>query len=435
MTTRAQAAAAALSFLLAATPAAPIRSTAIAQPTVTDADMTDTRDADLRSAQGAPLLRAGRLAFADLPGWADDDHAAALATFRLSCRSILDSAPELRPGVPPTPGFVAICRDLFASPPQNAPQGAQSDARAFFEQRFTPWRIRNADASDAFFTGYYEPEVAASLTQAPGFETALRARPADLVSFPPDQPPPGAPAGLAAARRLADGTLGAMPTRAEIDAGALGQNDAAHAKPIAFVRDPIEAFMIQVQGSARLRLPDGRVVRAVYDGRNGHPYTSIGRVLVTDHGLTPQDVTLEKLKAWVRASGQKPGEPGLALLHRNKSFVFFRLDQDAPPDVGPIGAQGIRLTKLRSIAVDRAIWPYGTPVWIDALTPWESEAPTRLARLTIAQDTGSAILGPARADIFHGAGEEAGRIAGATRHQGAFVALLPNGETPPRDAK
>jgi membrane-bound lytic murein transglycosylase A len=133
----------------------------------------------------------------------------------------------------------------------------------------------------------------------------------------------------------------------------------------------------------------------------------------------------------VRAAGQKPGEDGLALLHRNQSFVFFRLDATAAPEAGPIGAQGLRLTRLRSIAVDRTIWPYGTPVWIDATVPWESEAPSRLARLTVAQDTGSAILGPARADIFHGAGEQAGRIAGATRHRGAFVVLLPNGEPPP----
>lgn len=385
----------------------------------TEIDMTDVSAADLRAEAGAPAMQAERLAFADLPGWAQDDHAAALATFRLSCRAMLDAAPQLRPGAAPSPGLLAVCRAALEAPAQAA--------RAFFESRFTPWAIRNPDGSEAFFTGYYEPEVEASLTAAPGFATALRARPRDLVSFAPDQPPEGAPPGLAAARRLPDGALGPMPTRAEIDAGALG-DDAA---PIAFVRDPVEAFMIQVQGSARLKLPDGRVVRAVYDGRNGHAYTSIGRVLVVDHGLTPQDVTLEKLKAWVRAAGQNPGEAGLALLHRNRSFVFFRLDAAAPPDSGPIGAQGLRLTTLRSIAVDRAIWPYGAPVWIDAELPWESETATRLARLTIAQDTGSAILGPARADIFHGAGVEAGRIAGATRHRGRFVALLPNGDTPP----
>ena len=364
-------------------------------------------------------MRAARLAFADLAGWADDDHAAAFAAFRESCRAILAAAPELRPGMAPSPGLVAACRAARTVSP--------ADARAFFEARFAPWRIQSADGGDAFFTGYYEPEVDAALAPVPGFPTALRARPADLVTWPQNAPPAGAPPGLAAARRLPDGALAPMPTRAEIDAGALGETSA----PLAYVRDPVEAFMIQVQGSARLRLADGRTIRAVYDGRNGHPYASIGRVLATERGVAPENLTLEKLKAWVRAAGQRPGEAGLALLHRNRSFVFFRLDATASPQAGPIGAQGLRLTKLRSIAVDRTVWPYGAPVWIDANVPWESEAPSRLARLTIAQDTGSAIVGPARADIFHGAGEAAGRIAGATRHRGAFVVLLPSGETPP----
>lgn len=389
----------------------------------TDVDMTDTSAADLRSVgalhAGAPAMLATPLTFEDLHGWAGDDHAGAFATFLTSCRAMVDAAPALRPGRAPSEGLLAACRAALAEP---APE-----PRGFFERWFAPWRIRNPDGSEGFFTGYYEPEVAASPTEGPGFTAPLRARPSDLVSFAPEAPPTGAPAGYAAARRLADGSLAAMPSRAEIEMGALGDD----ARPIAFVRDPIEAFMIQVQGSARLRMADGRSVRAVYDGRNGHPYTSIGRLLVTEHGLRPEQVTLDALKAWVRAAGQRPGEAGLALLHRNASFVFFRLDDTAPERAGPIGAQGLRLTRLRSIAVDRTIWPYGTPVWIDADTPWESEAASRFARLTVAQDTGSAILGPARADIFHGAGEAAGRIAGATRHRGGFVALAPRGESPP----
>lgn len=362
------------------------------------------------------------LTFAELPGWAQDDHAAALAVFTQSCRAMAASAPALRPGVAPSAGLRRVCAE--------APDVRAADARAYFESRFTPWLVRATPGGDAFFTGYYEPEVEASLTQAPGFSAPLRARPADLVTWPPEAPPPGAPAGLAAARRLPDGALAPMPTRAAIEAGALGES----APPLAFVRDPVEAFMIQVQGSARLRLPDGRVARAVYAGRNGWPYTSIGRLLVTERGLAPEEVTLEKLKGWVRAAGQTPGEDGLALLHRNESFVFFRLDADAPADAGPIGAEGLRLTPLRSLAVDRTIWPYATPVWIDARVPWESETPTPLQRLLIAQDTGSAILGPARADIFHGSGALAGAHAGATRHRGRFVVLWPNGETPPARA-
>lgn len=385
---------------------------------LTDDDMAERTADAAPTLLAAPAFEATPLAYADLAQWAQDDHAAAFSVFTASCRAILDAAPQLRPGLAPSAGLVGACEAALAEP--GAP------ARLFFETRFTPWRIRAAEGEDAFYTGYYEPEVDAVLTPTPGFAAPLRARPADLVAWPPGAAPADAPDGLAAARRRADGALVAMPTRAEIDAGALA-NDAA---PIAFVRDAVEAFMIQVQGSARLKLPDGRVLRAVYDGRNGWPYTSIGRVLTTERGLAPQDVTLEKLKAWVRAAGQNPGEDGLALLHRNRSFVFFRLDASAASDAGPIGAQGLRLTRLRSIAVDRTIWPYGTPVWIDATLPWRTQEPTRLARLTVAQDTGSAILGPARADIFHGSGGEAGLLAGATRHRGAFVALIPKGESP-----
>ena len=395
---------------------------ALCAAAATAAPQTDDDMAEPPAAAAPRDFEATALAFSDLDGWASDDHAAALATFKESCHAIRAASPEVRPGLAPTPGLIAVCERALAIAP--------SQARAFFESGFTPWRIRAASGDDAFYTGYYEPDVAASLVPAAGFETALRARPRDLVTWPPGDPPPGAPAGMAAARRARDGALLPMPTRGDIEAGALGED----AAPLAWVRDPVEAFMIQVQGSARLTLPDGRGLRAVYDGRNGWPYTSIGRVLATERGLAPQDLTLEKLKAWVRAAGQKAGEDGLALLHRNQSFVFFRLDESAPPDAGPIGAQGLRLTKLRSVATDRTIWPYGTPVWIDVSAPWESEAPTRLARLMIAQDTGSAILGPARADIFHGSGATAGLHAGATRHRGAFVVLWPKGESPNGDS-
>lgn len=392
--------------------------TATAQPMPAEPPPPD-EESVVVSPEPAPTapLNAKALAFADLPGWDRDDHVAAFAVFTQSCRAMRAAAPALRPGVAPSPGLRRVCDEALAIAPEQA--------RAFFETRFTPWLVRADDDADAFFTGYYEPEVEASLTPAPGFAAPLRARPADLVTWPPEAPPPGAPPGLAAARRLRDGGLAPMPTRAEIEGGAPG------AGGLAYVRDPVEAFMIQVQGSARLRLSDGRVLRAVYDGRNGHPYTSIGRLLVTERGLAPQDVTLEKLKAWVRAAGQKVGEDGLALLHRNASFVFFRLDADAPADAGPIGAEGLRLTPLRSLAADRAIWPYGAPVWIDALVPWESDQPTALRRLFVTQDTGSAILGPARADLFHGSGSLAGERAGATRHRGRFVVLWPQGETPP----
>ncbi|MBL8589609.1 MAG: MltA domain-containing protein [Methylobacteriaceae bacterium] len=370
--------------------------------------------------EGPAGARLTRLDLSAAPGFSADDARAAFAVFRVSCAAILAAEPALRPGLPASPGLVAICRDALALP---APDAAA--ARAFFLSRFTAWEVAPATGGP-FLTGYYEPEVAAARARSADFPTPVLGRPDDLVTFPPGATPPGLDPALAAARRLADGGLEPYPDRAAIESGALGDS----ARPIAWLADPVEAFMIHVQGSARLRFVDGGSARLVYDGRNGRPYVSIGRLLATERGIPPAELTLDKLKAWIRAAGQRLGEDGLALLHRNPSFIFFRLDATAPPDAGPIGAQGVRLTPQRSLAVDRSLWPYGTPVWIEAELPWRAAAPEPFRRLMIAQDTGSAILGPARADLFFGHGEAAGRRAGDIRHPARFVVLLPKGETP-----
>lgn len=365
--------------------------------------------------------RLSRVDLATLPGFADDDLLAAFGVFRASCAAIVAADPALRPGLPPPPALIAVCRDALA-----ADIAGPASARAFFHDRFAAWEVAPPTGA-GFLTGYYEPEVAAALTRSDAFPTPILGRPADLVTFPQGETPPGLDPALAAARRRADGVLEPYPTRAEIEAGALG--DAA--RPIAFLADPVEAFMIHVQGSARLRLPDGSSARLVYDGRNGRPYVSVGRLLATEQGVPPEELTLDKLKARLRGLGLAPGAPGLSLLQRNPSFIFFRLDAAAPPDAGPIGAQGLRLTALRSIAVDRTLWPYGLPVWIEADLPWRGATPASFRRLMIAQDTGSAIVGPARADLFFGAGAEAGRRAGDIRHAARFVVLWPKGAEGP----
>jgi membrane-bound lytic murein transglycosylase A len=221
---------------------------------------------------------------------------------------------------------------------------------------------------------------------------------------------------------LSDGTLRPYPERAAIEAES-GQ-------ALLWLADPIEVFFAQVQGSARVRLPDGREVRLAYDGRNGRPYTSIGRLLIEAGEIPECEMSLARLKFWLREHGLEPGERGRALMQRNRSYVFFKIEEAFDPSQGPIGGAGIPLTPLRSIAVDRSIWAYGTPFWIEAELPWEREAASPFRRLTIAQDTGSAILGAARADIFFGCGEAAGARAGAIRHRGQFTALLPLGDEP-----
>jgi len=183
-----------------------------------------------------------------------------------------------------------------------------------------------------------------------------------------------------------------------------------------------------VQGSARVRLADGSLLRLAYAGRNGHPYTSIGRILIDTGEIAEADMSLATLKQWIRAHGQNPGDAGALLMHRNKSYVFFSLHEECEPARGPIGGQGISLTALRSIAVDRAIWTYGLPFWIAADLPWRGSSPSPFRRLMIAQDTGSAITGPARADIFFGSGDDAGARAGDIRHAGDVVVFLPAAE-------
>jgi membrane-bound lytic murein transglycosylase A len=355
------------------------------------------------------------VAFAALPGFAEDDHAAALRTFQATCAALTAGAPALRSAQPAPPALASVCRVALgfgANPGRDA-------ARRFFETHFTPRRL-----DPGFLTGYYEPVVDGSLTATSELSTPLLARPSDLVGGIPGQPISGLDPALSAARRLPDGTFAPYPDRAAIEAGALG----SLAPPLVYVRDPAEAFFIHVQGSARVHLPDGSMRRLVYAGRNGQPYTSIGRALVEQLNIPPAEMGMAQLKAWIRDHGQKPGDAGAALMQRNRSYIFFAFDDTLGPDAGPIGGAGVSLTPLRSLAVDRLVWPYGLPVFIDATLPWRRETAEPFRRLMVGQDTGSAILGPARGDIFFGTGPDAARLAGPIRHPGTFFVLLPKDE-------
>jgi membrane-bound lytic murein transglycosylase A len=333
------------------------------------------------------------LSFSDLPGFPADDLADSFAVFQCACAAIAEGRAPLRAAVPASPALAAIARRALAL---RSPDGAA--ARRFFEAHFRPFSAApgQGGAPGGFFTGYYEPIVEGSLTRTAAFTAPILSPPADLSG-----------------RRA--------PARAAIEAGALQ----GRAHPLVWLRDPVEVFLIQVQGSARVRLADGRLARLVYAGRNGWPYQSIGRILIETGAIAPGDMSLAALKAWVRAQGQAEGEAGAALMRRNESYVFFRLDESLDDAAGPIGGAGLSLTPLRSLAIDRERYAYGTPVWIDAELPWRSGAPAPFRRLMIAQDTGSAIIGPARADIFFGSGDEAGARAGDIRHSGDFIVFLP----------
>lgn len=351
------------------------------------------------------------LAFTDLTGWQDDDHAAAFATFRRSCKALTTSDAGLRPAKTPDRDLVAVCRRALA-----LREPDRAAARAFFEAHFQPFAVV-PPSGQGFLTGYYEPEFQGSRRKTPVFPIPLLARPDDLVTIPQGETLPGIDPSLQAARRAGAG-YEPYPDRAAIEGGGLGDR----ARPIVHLREPGEAFIIHVQGSARIRLEDGSVVRVAYAGRNGQPYTSIGRLLVEQGEMDANTMTLERLLGWLR---DHPG-PARALMQRNRSYIFFREATELAPEDGPIGGAGIPLTAGRSLAVDRTLWAYGLPFWLDGELPVTLDRTESLRRLMIAQDTGSAIVGPARGDFYFGSGAEAGSRAGLLRHRPRFVVLRPN---------
>lgn len=358
-------------------------------------------------AGAAPCVAGGRgfslepVAIGALPGM-DAGQGAALEAWRRHC-AVTPSGKNL-----PELNAAAWRRACVAA------QGAQP-APDFFRRRFQAYRVVPETAPDAFFTGYYQPEILGSLTASREFPIPVYARPPDLVTT-------ARLPGLTAARRGAGAALEPYPDRGAIEDGALAGTPGLHT--LVFLRDNADLFLAQVQGSARVRLPDGRVCHLSFAGRNGQPYTAIARILVLRGVATPEQMTMPRLIEWLRANGLQKGEAGDDLLRENRSFVFFagRIDRSAEQ---PRGGSGIVLTPLRSIAVDKTFWPYGLPFFIDAALPWRTDAPEPFRRVMIAQDTGSAIVGPGRADIYFGLGDAAGLRAGALRHHGQLYLLLP----------
>lgn len=351
--------------------------------------------------------------FEALAGWAQDDHAAAYRAFRVTCAAVAEDAPALRPALVAMPELRHICSEALTRPPDLD----AASARTFFERHFTPFRILPPQGR-GFLTGYFEPEVDGSLTPTPEFSAPVYGRPPELVTLQPGDPRPAPLApDLAAARRTAAGGLEPFAVRAEIYAGLLQGRGLEQL----YLRDEAEVFIIQVQGSARVRLGGNRIVRLTYSGRNGHPYTSIGRLLINEGRIAPEEMSLDRLMGWLRAN---PGE-ARRVMEANRSYVFFARQDETDPAQGPIGGAGVPLTSGRSIAIDRGIWPYGLPVFLETDIDTLDSGIGRIARLMVAQDTGSAILGPARADFFWGSGAEAGRRAGLTRHALGFTVLWP----------
>jgi membrane-bound lytic murein transglycosylase A len=359
-----------------------------------------------------PGARLDAVPFDALPGWAGDDHAAAFSAFRRSCAALVGGEPVLRAANPRPEDLRAAC----AASVELGPAPGRDDARAYFERAFAAFEVV-PEAGRGFLTGYFEPEYEGSLVPTPEYSAPLLARPDDLVTIAPGETLPGLDPGLQAARRTDTGAYEPYPDRDAIETGAL----ADRARAIVWLRQPGQAFIVQVQGSARIRLTDGGTLRVAYAGRNGQPYTSIGRLLVEEGRIPKEEMTLQRMMSWLAAN---PDE-ARTLMRRNRSFVFFRAAAELAAADGPIGGAGHPLIPGRSLAVDSTLWGYGLPVWLEGELPRADGSAEPLRRLMVAQDTGSAIVGPARGDFYFGSGAEAGVRAGLLRHRVRFVVLWP----------
>ena len=349
------------------------------------------------------------LAWHELKGWIEDDHSEALSAFLASCRPILRSSPKSRAERGETyRALFEVCGRATGALPLN-----EAGSRKFFEENFRPVRMSAVGEKDGFFTGYYEPVIEGSRTPTETHPTPLYRRPPDLVTQRLRRSGSKGKAG----KRVVKRTSAPYFDRAQIEDGAL----AGRGLEIAWV-NPIDAFFAEIQGSVRVRLDDGKVIRLNYADKNGHAYTAVGRFLIDRGYVTREEISMQKIREYM----EKFPDEGKKLRRENKSYVFFR-ETDLSEFDEAIGAQGISLTAARSIAVDRKLHTYGMPVFVNAFLPIASEKPdTWFRRLMVAQDTGGAIIGPARADIYLGAGVEAERAAGRFKHPGQFVMLVPN---------
>jgi membrane-bound lytic murein transglycosylase A len=342
---------------------------------------------NLRNAQIEPL------SFAALDGWKNDDQAVAFGTFLKSCSAILNAGKGVRTARPFLGALFKTCERAVA-----AGQLDREHARAFFEDNFKPVRVMPGGQPDGFFTGYYETEVDGSRFPSDEYTIPIYAAPAETV-------------------RKHQSKVFSDLDRTRIEDGALAGKDLE----ICYVKNPVDAFFAQIQGSTRVKLDTGKQLRLNYVASNGQPYTPVGKFLIDRGIVSKEEMSMDKIRDFMESN---PDE-GKELRRKNRSFVFFQETTLGTQDEC-VGAQGVALTPGRSLAVDRHIHVYGTPIWVDAALPIDSEKPeTKFQRLLFAQDTGSAIVGPARADIYFGHGEEISHVAGRIKQFGKFVMLVP----------
>lgn len=347
------------------------------------------------------------VAHADLPGWLADAQAQAFAAFR---RSALHAV-----GKPYRTGALGVEAAAFApafDEARRTPSLNNDGARAFFERRFVACRI---GGGPDLATGFYEPEADASPVRTARFAVPLLGRPDDLVDVDDANRPQGLDPYLAFGRKTSAGVV-EYPDRRAIETGAID----GLARPIAWLESRVDAFFIHVQGAARLRFSDGSTKRVTYAAKSGQRFSGPGRALVDAGEIAEDEVSMQAIRAWFARHPERVDE----FLWRNRSYIFFREAPVDDPALGPVAAAKVPLTPGRSIAVDRLLHTFATPVYVDAPT-LTAFGGAGFRRLLIAQDTGSAIVGPARGDLFAGSGDAAGEIAGGIKARATFFALVP----------
>ena len=349
--------------------------------------------------------------FDQLKGWSNDTHLDAFRAFCVSAAYMIHTPYKSRQ--------LGLDADQLAMIAKRALQNkltTDKEARDFFQEHFQPFRVSpESDSEQGFLTGYFEPVVEASREKNERFSVPLYKQPPELVEIKKSHGSHSLPEDFRFAR-LTDSGLEEFYDRPSINEGALeGRN-----LELAWLRDHVDAFFIHVQGSAKLALADGDTIRVTYAAKSGHPYTSLGKVLCDRLSIPTSQMTADRLKDWMLGNPDQLPE----LLAQNKSYIFFREVDGLDANDGPVAAAKVPLVAGRSLAVDRTLHTFGTPLWIATKRTFPGgKAP--LQRLMIAHDTGSAITGPARGDIYVGSGEKAGLIAGKVQHAADFYLLVP----------
>jgi membrane-bound lytic murein transglycosylase A len=352
--------------------------------------------------------------FSSLKGWPADDTRGALAAFQRSCRRLLTLPDERSLGADGMAGTVADWRPACQS--ADAIDGADDEAaRRYFQTWFRPVAIRNHGDEIGLFTGYYEPVLRGSRERSERFRFPLYELPAhwlsvDLGEFKKDL------AGQRLVGRVVGNRLRPAESRADIEQGALE----GKAKALLWVDDPVDVFFLHIQGSGVVELAEGGRQRVGFAGTNGHAYTAVGRTLIARGEVAQEQMSMQAIRAWLKRNP----EQSQALMNENASYVFFRPLQGE----AAVGSQGVELTATRSIAVDPKWIALGVPVWLDTYVKESDEkvmSPTKLRRLFVAQDTGGAIRGVVRGDVFWGTGDAAGETAGVMREYGRYWVFLP----------